>query len=278
VKCLLEVVFGEYRTQEKSGGCERGKFKLDFELIQQIGAVYQRLEPTFHLSAMEDEPLVATFIFFSYNTTPRFTAHITHQPQPPSPPLHLRFVFGLGGESLTVANSALLADWFKGKELAFAFGVNLSIAKIGSVINNILSPALNSAVSLVFAMWVGSLLCVLGVVLVLMTWPIDKHFDDVHAAAESRYCLITPEDTGMVNPMLSEKLVQQNNDKYSEEEEVELYNQQQNRINNVSSDSKSPGGVTRRNSRRSRIISTEGIVVVPTPISAPNSPTRFVMS
>ena len=25
-----------------------------------------------------------------------------------------RFVFGLGGESLTVANSALLADWFKG--------------------------------------------------------------------------------------------------------------------------------------------------------------------
>mmetsp|Transcript_15707 Transcript_15707/g.23004 ORF Transcript_15707/g.23004 Transcript_15707/m.23004 type:complete len:196 (+) Transcript_15707:70-657(+) len=53
-----------------------------------------------------------------------------------------RLVFGFGGESFTVANSALLADWFKGRELAFAFGINLSISKLGSVINNILSPAL----------------------------------------------------------------------------------------------------------------------------------------
>ena len=53
-----------------------------------------------------------------------------------------RAVFGCGGESLSVANSAILASWFKGKELAFAFGLNLSIARIGSVINNIASPAI----------------------------------------------------------------------------------------------------------------------------------------
>ena len=29
-----------------------------------------------------------------------------------------RFIFGLGGENLVVANSALLADWFKGFNMA----------------------------------------------------------------------------------------------------------------------------------------------------------------
>ena len=38
-----------------------------------------------------------------------------------------RVIFGLGGENITVAQSALLADWFAGGELALAFGINLSI-------------------------------------------------------------------------------------------------------------------------------------------------------
>eukprot|EP00397_Hematodinium_sp_SG-2012_P008968 GEMP01009040.1.p1 GENE.GEMP01009040.1~~GEMP01009040.1.p1 ORF type:complete len:515 (+),score=90.33 GEMP01009040.1:30-1547(+) len=44
-----------------------------------------------------------------------------------------RFVFGLGGECLNVANSALTTHWFKGKELAFALGVSLTVSRIGSV-------------------------------------------------------------------------------------------------------------------------------------------------
>merc|ERR1719158_2274164 len=31
-----------------------------------------------------------------------------------------RIIFGFGGESICVASSALLADWFKDKEMAFA--------------------------------------------------------------------------------------------------------------------------------------------------------------
>ena len=45
-------------------------------------------------------------------------------------------LFGFGGESLTVAQSTLVAEWFKDKELAFALGINLSIARLGSVVNN----------------------------------------------------------------------------------------------------------------------------------------------
>jgi MFS family permease len=44
-----------------------------------------------------------------------------------------RFVLGLGAEPLIVAVTTALAKWFKGKELSFAFGVNLMIARLGSV-------------------------------------------------------------------------------------------------------------------------------------------------
>lgn len=43
-----------------------------------------------------------------------------------------RLVFGLGAESLIVSVTTALARWFKGKELSFAFGVNLTIARLGS--------------------------------------------------------------------------------------------------------------------------------------------------
>jgi len=44
-----------------------------------------------------------------------------------------RTVLGLGGESMIVAITTALAKWFKGKELSFAFGINLTIARIASV-------------------------------------------------------------------------------------------------------------------------------------------------
>ena len=43
-----------------------------------------------------------------------------------------RFLLGIGAEPLIVAATAALAKWFKGKELSFAFGINLSIARLGS--------------------------------------------------------------------------------------------------------------------------------------------------
>ncbi len=45
-----------------------------------------------------------------------------------------RTVLGLGAESMIVAVTTALAKWFKGKELSFAFGVNLTIARIASVL------------------------------------------------------------------------------------------------------------------------------------------------
>jgi len=80
-----------------------------------------------------------------------------------------RLLFGLGAESLIVAVTTALAKWFRGKELSFAFGLNLTIARAGSFF------ALNSPTwaraaysdwqyPLIIAVGIGSL-CVIGAVL-----------------------------------------------------------------------------------------------------------------
>lgn len=43
-----------------------------------------------------------------------------------------RLVFGIGAESLIVAVTTAIAKWFRGKELSFAFGINLMIARFGT--------------------------------------------------------------------------------------------------------------------------------------------------
>lgn len=43
-----------------------------------------------------------------------------------------RFILGIGAEPLIVAVTTALAKWFKGKELSFAFGINLTISRLGS--------------------------------------------------------------------------------------------------------------------------------------------------
>jgi MFS family permease len=44
-----------------------------------------------------------------------------------------RFIFGAGAEPLVVAQSAMLARWFKKKELALSFGVALTVSRLGSL-------------------------------------------------------------------------------------------------------------------------------------------------
>ncbi|MFA3782113.1 MFS transporter [Melioribacteraceae bacterium 4301-Me] len=43
-----------------------------------------------------------------------------------------RLIFGLGAESMIVAITTIIARYFKGKELSFAFGLNLTVARLGS--------------------------------------------------------------------------------------------------------------------------------------------------
>ncbi len=87
-----------------------------------------------------------------------------------------RLVFGLGAESLIVAITTVLGRWFKGKQLSFAFGVNLTIARLGSF------SAFNSptwAKSL-YADWHAPLLIgvaagIIAVVSIIIYWGMDVY-------------------------------------------------------------------------------------------------------
>lgn len=67
-----------------------------------------------------------------------------------------RAIFGLGGESLSVAQNAIVTEWFAGKELAMALGVNLSVGRVGSVVNNCISPWIANHSSLTIAFATGA--------------------------------------------------------------------------------------------------------------------------
>ncbi|MDP2436245.1 MAG: MFS transporter [archaeon] len=72
-----------------------------------------------------------------------------------------RFIFGLGGESLTVAQNTFTARWFDGKTLALAFGMVLAFSRIGSAINFAVTPVL-ADIGVPFSVWFGTFLCLLS--------------------------------------------------------------------------------------------------------------------
>ncbi|KAJ3078699.1 hypothetical protein HDU99_000423, partial [Rhizoclosmatium hyalinum] len=58
----------------------------------------------------------------------------------------------------------ITTKWFKGKELAFALGINLSVSRLGTVLTDFLSPHLALEVSLPSAIWVGFVTCVISMI------------------------------------------------------------------------------------------------------------------
>jgi MFS family permease len=98
-----------------------------------------------------------------------------------------RFVMGLGAEPMIVAATAVLGRWFKGKELGFAMGVNLMIARFGSAAADksvVWAPSLfQSWQPPLVAAAIVSLTCVLGGLL--------------YAAIESRAARAQPADTSV---------------------------------------------------------------------------------
>jgi MFS family permease len=108
-----------------------------------------------------------------------------------------RTVLGLGAESMIVAVTTALAKWFRGKELSFAFGINLTIARLASVAadnspkwaHNVFYPQGSAGP----ASWRGPLLLavaagILSVVTSLTYWLLE-------ARAEGRYELATAGET-----------------------------------------------------------------------------------
>lgn len=97
-----------------------------------------------------------------------------------------RLVFGLGAESLIVAVTTAIAKWFRGKELSFAFGINLTIARLGSF------AALNSPswASKYYEHWQAPLLITVGAGVICVAgaviyWILEGKADKVYQIGEA---------------------------------------------------------------------------------------------
>ena len=86
-----------------------------------------------------------------------------------------RGVFGLGGESLSVSENYSIMSWFTGKELSMAIGTSLSVARLGSALNDNIEPAIvTSSGSVALGVWIGFVICALSVLFAIMQNILDK--------------------------------------------------------------------------------------------------------
>ena len=82
-----------------------------------------------------------------------------------------RFIFGLGGDSFFVGKSAIISNWFKGNEVAFAFGIILSVGRVGALINGFIIPQAAESHGVPYALYIGFFVCLVsgvGTVLLIM--------------------------------------------------------------------------------------------------------------
>jgi MFS family permease len=70
-----------------------------------------------------------------------------------------RLLFGMGSEPLIVAQSAILARWFRGKELALSFGIALTVSRLGTLFTFNSEALIADRLGWRAALWVAAGLC-----------------------------------------------------------------------------------------------------------------------
>ncbi|KAI8803498.1 major facilitator superfamily domain-containing protein [Cladochytrium replicatum] len=149
--CACTIMMGNYYCYDipaalnvplqKWLGTEYGEYQYQINLLYSVyslpniflplfgGMLVDSVGPTFTLLGFSSLVCLGQFLFSLGIALKQF-------------PLMLvgRVVFGLGGESLEVAQARITTDWFKGRALAFALGLNLSFARVATALNDNLSP------------------------------------------------------------------------------------------------------------------------------------------
>ncbi|KAM9124723.1 lysosomal dipeptide transporter MFSD1-like isoform 10-T11 [Pangshura tecta] len=77
-------------------------------------------------------------------------------------------------EIAPVVQNRITAFWFKGKELALAFGLTLSFSRLGSVLNFFFTQQFETHFGIQWTLWGGTLLCTLGFISAITVSMLDK--------------------------------------------------------------------------------------------------------
>ena len=87
-----------------------------------------------------------------------------------------RLIFGAGSESLIVVQSAIISRWFKGKEMALAFGIALTISRVGTLFSFNTEELISQYFgSYRIALWAAAGFCFFSVLCNLVYWAMDLH-------------------------------------------------------------------------------------------------------
>ena len=93
-----------------------------------------------------------------------------------------RLIFGAGSETLIVVQSAIISRWFKGKEMALAFGIALTISRIGTLFSfNTEELIAQYFGSYRVALWAAAGFCLFSVACNLVYNAMDVHGEKVLA-------------------------------------------------------------------------------------------------
>jgi len=88
-----------------------------------------------------------------------------------------RFFFGLGAETSIVVVSKILVKWFKGKDLALAFGLKVGFGRLGTFAALQLSPRLAESAQLSTAIWFAAVLVLIGLLVFIIYMLLDIRYD-----------------------------------------------------------------------------------------------------
>ena len=95
------------------------------------------------------------------------------------------FIFGLGAETSIVVISKIIVKWFKGKELAFALGLNISIARMGTALAFIFSRKLAGQDPWNWPIWLGTITLAVGLLAFMLYMATDIKLDRQIAKSRS---------------------------------------------------------------------------------------------
>jgi MFS family permease len=93
-----------------------------------------------------------------------------------------RLIFGAGSETLIVVQSAIISRWFKGKEMALAFGIALTISRVGTLFSFNTEELISQYFgSYRIALWAAAGFCLFSVLCNVVYNVMDLHGEKVLA-------------------------------------------------------------------------------------------------
>ncbi len=99
-----------------------------------------------------------------------------------------RMVFGFGSEATILVTNKVIARWFKGRELGFAYGLNITVMRLGTIL------ALNTSAQIAdatgtwrWSVWAGTIVMFVSFLVFLLYLAMDREVDkEIEAGTEEK--------------------------------------------------------------------------------------------